>query len=254
MSRFFIDRPIFAWVLALVLMLAGSIEIFLMPKAQYPSIAAPQITITATYPGGSAETVADTVIRPILQHMNGLDGLEYISSTAQSNGSMKIDLTFDQGTDPNIAQVQVQNKLSLAESGSAAEVSQRGHECQQGVQELLADHRRWSRPITACPRADIADYIASQHAGPDQPRSPASATYTLFGSEYAMRIWLDPDKLIQIRADGHRRDERDPGAERAGSGRRAGRPARQCAGPAARRHRSSGHPHEHARGSSRIFC
>ena len=116
MSRFFIDRPIFAWVLGLVLMLAGGIEIFLLPVAQFPSIAAPQISITVTYPGASAQAVADTVVQPILQQMSALDGLEYIASSTQSDGSMEIDLTFVQGTDPNIAQVQVQNKLSLAEA------------------------------------------------------------------------------------------------------------------------------------------
>ena len=94
MSRFFIDRPVFAWVLGLILMLFGGIEIFKLPVAQYPSIAAPQISITVTYPGASAQTVADTVVRPILQQMSGLDGLEYISSSTQANGSMEIDLTF----------------------------------------------------------------------------------------------------------------------------------------------------------------
>ena len=124
MSHFFIDRPVFAWVLGLVLMLAGGIEILLLPVAQFPSIAPPQISITTTYPGASPQAVADTVVQPILQRMSGLDGLEYISSSAQSDETMEIDLTFAQGTDPNIAQVQVLNKLSLAEASLPAAVTQ----------------------------------------------------------------------------------------------------------------------------------
>src|SRR5258707_5763438 len=114
MSRFFIDRPIFAWVLGLVLMLLGGIEVFLLPVAQFPSIAAPQISITVAYPGASAQTVTDTVVRPILQQMSGLDGLEYKSSSAQSDRTMEIDLTFIQRTDRNICQVQGQIKRSLS--------------------------------------------------------------------------------------------------------------------------------------------
>ena len=195
MSRFFIDRPIFAWVLALVLMLAGSIEIFLMPKAQYPSIAAPQITITATYPGGSAQTVADTVIRPILQHMNGLDGLEYISSSAQSNGSMEIDLTFAQGTDPNIAEVQVLNKLSLANPDLPPEVAQGG----LNISKAAKSHFLIMGLVStdgSMSSSDIADYIASHMQDP-LTRISGIGSFNLFGSEYAMRIWIDPDKLYK---------------------------------------------------------
>ena len=119
MSRFFIDRPIFAWVLGLVLILAGGIEISQLPISQYPEIAPPAVNITATYSGADAETVANTVVRPILQQMSGLDGLEYIDSTSESDGVVTITLTFKQGTDPNIAQVQVQDKLQLAEADTA---------------------------------------------------------------------------------------------------------------------------------------
>ncbi|HUM09245.1 MAG TPA: efflux RND transporter permease subunit [Acidocella sp.] len=196
MSRFFIDRPIFAWVLALVLMLAGGIEIFLMPKAQYPAIAAPQITISATYPGASAQTVADTMIRPILQHMNGLDGLEYISSSAESNGSMEIDLTFAQGTDANIAEVQVLNKLSLANPDLPPEVVQGGLNISKSAKShflimalVSTDHTMSS--------SDIADYIASHMQDP-LTRISGIGSFNLFGSEYAMRIWLDPDKLYKF--------------------------------------------------------
>src|SRR6201992_3337817 len=114
MSRFFIDRPIFAWVLAIVLMLAGVVAVFTLPIAQYPSIAPPAVSITVTYPGASAETVQSTVVQVIEQQLSGLDHLLYFSSESDKDGSITITLTFEQGTSPDIAQVQVQNKLSLA--------------------------------------------------------------------------------------------------------------------------------------------
>jgi multidrug efflux pump len=195
MSRFFIDRPIFAWVLGLVLMLAGAIEIFLLPVAQFPSIAAPQVSITVVYPGASAQTVQDTVIQPILQQMSGLDGLEYIASTARADGSTEIDFTFVQGTDPNIAQVQVQNNLSLAEALLPAVVTQQGIKVKKSVKNfmlvvaLVSTDGSMSGP-------DISDYIAS-HLQDPLTRIPGVGDFTLFGSEYAMRIWLDPDKLYK---------------------------------------------------------
>jgi multidrug efflux pump len=195
MSRFFIDRPIFAWVLGLVLMLGGGIEIFRLPVAQYPSIAAPQISITVTYPGASAQTVADTVVRPILQQMSGLDGLEYVASSTQSSGAMEIDLTFIQGTDPNIAQVQVQNKLSLAEANLPTEVTQQGIKVNKSVKNfmLIVGLVSTDGSMSA---ADLNDYVASNLQDP-LTRVSGVGDFTLFGSEYAMRIWLDPDKLYK---------------------------------------------------------
>ena len=114
MSRFFIDRPIFAWVIALMIMLVGSLAILNLPINQYPNIAAPAIGISVNYPGASAQTVQDTVVQVIEQQLNGLDNLRYISSESNSDGSMSITATFDQGTDADTAQVQVQNKLQLA--------------------------------------------------------------------------------------------------------------------------------------------
>ena len=114
MSKFFIDRPIFAWVIALVIMLAGGLSILSLPVNQYPAIAPPAIAVQVSYPGASAETVQDTVVQVIEQQMNGIDNLRYISSESNSDGSMTITVTFEQGTDPDIAQVQVQNKLQLA--------------------------------------------------------------------------------------------------------------------------------------------
>lgn len=195
MSRFFINRPIFAWVLALVLMMAGAIEITQLPIAQYPSIAPPAISISANYAGASAETVANTVIRPILQQMSGLDGLEYIDSTAESNGSVSITLTFKQGTDPNIAQVQVQNKLSLAEATLPSEVTTTGINVRKAEKNYMLFFALVSTDGSMS-RSDIADYIAS-HIEDPITRVPGVGDYTLFGSEYAMRIWLNPDKLYQ---------------------------------------------------------
>lgn len=195
MSRFFVDRPVFAWVLSLVVMLAGGMMLFLLPVAQYPDIAAPRIAITVTYPGASAQTVSDTVVRPILQQMSGLDGLQYISSNTQSNGSMEIDLTFIQGTDPNIAQMQVQNKLSLAEASLPTEVTKQGIVVSKAVMNymLIIGVISTDGSMSA---ADISDYIASNIKDP-LTRVSGVGQCELFGSEYAMRIWLDPDKLFK---------------------------------------------------------
>ena len=195
MSRFFINRPIFAWVIGIVIMLAGALEILQLPISQFPTIAPPQISVTVTYPGASAETVADTVVRPILQVMSGLDGLEYISATAQANGSMEIDLTFTQGTNPDIAQVQVQNKVSLAESTLPSEVTQQGITIQKSTKNymLIVGLVSTNGTMTA---QDISDYIASNIENP-LTRIPGVGDYQLFGSEYAMRIWVDPEKLYK---------------------------------------------------------
>jgi multidrug efflux pump len=195
MSRFFIDRPVFAWVLGLVLMLMGTIAIYVLPIAQFPSIAAPQVSITVIYPGASAQTVQDTVVQPILQQMSGLDGLEYIASSTQADGSMEIDLTFVQGTDPNIAQVQVQNNLSLAEAQLPAVVNQQGIKVKKSVRNYMLIVGLISADNTMS-AADISDYIAS-HLQDPLSRLPGVGDTTLFGTEYAMRIWLDPDKLYK---------------------------------------------------------
>jgi multidrug efflux pump len=195
MSRFFIDRPVFAWVLALVLMLCGVIEIFQMPIAQYPSIAPPQISVSGSYAGASAQTVTDTVVRPILQQMNGLDGLEYISASTQSNGTFEVDLTFVQGTDPNIAQVQVQNKLSLAEPNIPSEVQSEGLRVTKATKNYMLIIGLVSSDASMS-SFDIADYIAS-HLQDPLTRVSGVGDFTLFGSEYAMRIWMDPGKLFK---------------------------------------------------------
>lgn len=126
MAKFFIDRPVFAWVIAIVLMMAGALSILSLPVAQYPNIAPPAISINVTYPGASAQTVQDTVVQVIEQQMNGIDNLQYISSESNSDGSMSITLTFSQGTNPDTAQVQVQNKLAVAQPLLPLEVQQQG--------------------------------------------------------------------------------------------------------------------------------
>ncbi len=195
MSAFFIDRPVFAWVIGLILMLVGGVEIFQLPIAQYPTIAPPQIAVTVSYPGASAQTVADTVVRPIEQQMSGLDGLEYISSTGEASGAMEIDLTFKQGTDVNIAQVQVQNKLSLAEATLPSEVTQQGIRVTKATKNFMMVVGFISSDGSMNAQ-DIADYIASNIQDP-LTRITGVGDFTLFGSEYAMRIWLDPGKLYK---------------------------------------------------------
>lgn len=126
MAKFFIDRPIFAWVIAIILMMAGALAIWNLPVAQYPTIAPPSVVISANYPGADAKTVQNSVTQIIEQNMNGIDNLMYMSSTSDSSGSASVTLTFQSGTDPDIAQVQVQNKLQLAMPLLPQEVQQQG--------------------------------------------------------------------------------------------------------------------------------
>ena len=137
LSRFFVNRPIFAWVIAITIMLAGALAIFNLPVSQYPNIAPPQVRITATYPGASAETMSRTVTQVIEQNMTGLDGLIYMSSNSDSTGRMTITLTFVAGTNPDIAQVQVQNKLSMAEPTLPDTVRQLGVQVQKSSASFL---------------------------------------------------------------------------------------------------------------------
>ncbi|TLX53513.1 hydrophobe/amphiphile efflux-1 family RND transporter [Stutzerimonas nosocomialis] len=193
MSRFFIDRPIFAWVIALVIMLAGGLSILSLPVNQYPSIAAPAVGIAVNYPGASAQTVQDTVVQVIEQQLNGLDGLRYISSESNADGSMSITVTFDQGTNPDIAQVQVQNKLQLATPLLPQEVQQQGIRVTKAVRNFLVVIGVVSTDGSMDQR-DLADYIVSNMQDPIS-RTKGVGDFQVFGSQYAMRIWLDPAKL-----------------------------------------------------------
>ncbi|MBB1608218.1 MULTISPECIES: efflux RND transporter permease subunit [unclassified Pseudomonas] len=193
MSKFFIDRPIFAWVIALVIMLAGGLSILSLPVNQYPAIAPPAIAIQVSYPGASAETVQDTVVQVIEQQMNGLDHLRYISSESNADGSMTITVTFDQGTSPDIAQVQVQNKLQLATPLLPQEVQQQGIRVTKAVKNFLMVVGIVSEDGSLT-KEDLSNYIVSNIQDP-LSRTAGVGDFQVFGSQYAMRIWLDPAKL-----------------------------------------------------------
>ncbi len=194
MAKFFIDRPVFAWVIAIVLMLVGTLSILKLPVAQYPEIAPPSISISVTYPGASAKTVQDTVVQVIEQQMNGLDHLEYVSSESNSDGSMTITLTFAQGTNPDTAQVQVQNKLALAQPLLPQEVQRQGIRVTKATKNFLIVAGFVSTDGSMS-KDDLGDYVASYIQDPIS-RTPGVGDFQLFGSQYAMRIWLDPDKLL----------------------------------------------------------
>jgi multidrug efflux pump len=193
LSRFFIDRPIFAWVLACVLMLAGILAIRQLPVSQYPSIAPPAVSITVTYPGASAETVQSTVVQVIEQQLSGIDNLLYFSSESDKDGSMTITLNFQQGTNADIAQVQVQNKLQLAVPLLPLEVQQGGLRVAKSNKNILIFCAFVSMDDSMT-SADIADFVASTIQDPVS-RTAGVGDIQLFGSQYAMRIWMDPAKL-----------------------------------------------------------
>ncbi|MES2870783.1 MAG: efflux RND transporter permease subunit [Pseudomonadota bacterium] len=193
MSKFFIDRPIFAWVIALVIMLVGALSILKLPINQYPSIAPPAISIAVTYPGASAQTVQDTVVQVIEQQLNGIDHLRYVSSESNSDGSMSITATFEQGTDPDTAQVQVQNKLNLATPLLPQEVQQQGIRVTKAVKNFLMVIGVVSEN-GSMNKDDLSNYIVSNMQDPIS-RTEGVGDFQVFGAQYAMRIWLDPAKL-----------------------------------------------------------
>ncbi|WP_336213088.1 efflux RND transporter permease subunit [Enterobacter sp. P82] len=194
MSNFFISRPIFAWVIAIVLMLAGGLSILKLPVSQYPTIAPPAVQITASYPGADAKTVEDTVTQVIEQKMNGLDGLMYMSSNSDAMGNATVTLTFKNGTDPDIAQVQVQNKLQLAMPLLPATVQSMGINVQKASSSFLMVVGFTGEKGSALTQADLADYVASTVQDPIS-RTQGVGQVQLFGAQYAMRVWLDPNKL-----------------------------------------------------------
>jgi hydrophobe/amphiphile efflux-1 (HAE1) family protein len=197
MARFFIDRPVFAWVIAIVIMVSGVLAIRTLPIAQYPKIAPPQIAITAAYPGASAKTLEDSVTQVIEQRLSGIDHLRYVESTSDSAGNVAITITFDAGTNPDIAQVQVQNKLALATPLLPQEVQQLGVTVTKSVRNflLVLGFRSTDGSMTA---DDIGDFVASQIQDP-LSRVPGVGEIQSFGTQHAMRIWLDPDKLNNYR-------------------------------------------------------
>jgi multidrug efflux pump len=193
MSRFFIDRPIFAWVIALFILVLGAVAVKQLPVAQYPSVAPPSIVVTAVYPGASAQTLEDSVISIIEQEMNGSPGLIYMESVCQANGSGTLTLSFEPGTDPALAQVDVQNRLSRAAPRLPAAVTQQGVRVDKArgnflMFTILSSDRGQYDPVA------LGDY-AARAVLPEIQRIPGVGQAQLFGTERAMRIWVDPAKL-----------------------------------------------------------
>ncbi|NTW99608.1 MAG: efflux RND transporter permease subunit, partial [Geobacteraceae bacterium] len=193
MPKFFINRPIFAWVIAIMVMLAGLLAIKNLPVSQYPPIAPPQITINAVYPGASAQTVQDTVTQVVEQKLNGIDNLIYMSSTSDSAGAVAINLTFKAGTDPNIAQVQVQNKLQLAVPLLPQIVQRSGIQVVKSTRNFLLIVGLTSED-GSMGRNELTDYAVS-NVQDIVSRVEGVGELQVFGSQNAMRIWLNPTKL-----------------------------------------------------------
>ncbi|HBY6030737.1 TPA: efflux RND transporter permease subunit [Klebsiella pneumoniae] len=192
-SRFFVRRPVFAWVIAILIMLAGVLAIRTLPVGQYPDVAPPAVKISATYTGASAETLENSVTQVIEQQLTGLDHLLYFSSTSSSDGSVSITVTFEQGTDPDTAQVQVQNKVQQAESRLPSEVQQSGvtvEKSQSSFLLILAVYDKTNRATSS----DISDWLVSNMQDP-LARVEGVGSLQVFGAEYAMRVWMDPTKL-----------------------------------------------------------
>src|SRR5436190_19397940 len=194
MAQFFIDRPIFAWVIALFILVMGGVSIKQLPIAQYPSVAPPSIVVTAVYPGASAQTLEDSVISVIEQEMNGSPGLIYLESTSQANGVGQITLTFESGTSVDFAQVDVQNRLSRAAPRLPSAVTQQGVRIDKARSNFLLFVMISSKNPAYDPVA-LGDY-AARNIVPELLRVPGVGQAILFGTERAMRIWVDPAKLV----------------------------------------------------------
>ncbi|MCC4589527.1 efflux RND transporter permease subunit [Xanthomonas campestris pv. cannae] len=194
MARFFIDRPIFAWVIAIVITLAGALSILSLPLEQYPNIAPPSINVSATYTGASAETVQNSVTQILEQQMTGLDHLLYMTSSSSSAGSASITLTFESGTDPDTAQVQVQNKVSQGEAMLPEAVQSNGVTVTKSMGSSMFMVLAFTSEDGSMDSTDIGDYMVSTLQDPIS-RLDGVGGVNVFGSEYSMRIWLDPEKL-----------------------------------------------------------
>ncbi|MES2337524.1 MAG: multidrug efflux RND transporter permease subunit [Pseudomonadota bacterium] len=192
-SRIFIDRPIFAWVIAIIIMLAGVGAIMSLPIAQYPDVAPPQVNIRATYPGASAETLENSVTQVLEQQLTGIDGLLYFTSSSSSRGQVTISATFDKGTDPDIAQVQVQNSVQQAISRLPQQVQQQGLRVTKSNPDFLMIVAVYDETDKRS-NADVSDYLVS-NLQDGLGRVPGVGESNVFGSQYAMRIWLDPARL-----------------------------------------------------------
>ncbi|MBN9663868.1 MAG: efflux RND transporter permease subunit [Acidobacteria bacterium] len=196
MSRFFLHRPVFAWVIAIAMMLAGVLAIYNLPISQYPPIAPPSISVRAVYPGATAKTVEDSVVQIIEQKMTGLDKMLYISATSDSAGSASLELTFAPGTDPDLAWSKVQNKLQLAMPMLPEVVQRQGVTVSKSTRNYLMLVGLISEN-SSLDNNDLNDYAISQ-IQPSLARVPGVGEVEAFGSQYAMRVWLDPDRLTQF--------------------------------------------------------
>ncbi|MCU0913927.1 MAG: efflux RND transporter permease subunit [Planctomycetes bacterium] len=193
LSRFFLERPVFAWVIAIILMVAGGLAIYTLPISQYPPIAPPSIAISAFYPGASAETVENSVTQIIEQKMTGFDRMLYLSATSDSSGSSRVELTFAPGTDPDLAWAQVQNKLQLARASLPEVVQRAGIRVSKSTRNYLLMVGLVSQD-ESLDGDDLRDY-AQSNIEKVLSRVPGVGEVEVFGSQYAMRIWLNPDKL-----------------------------------------------------------
>ncbi|MEO5917390.1 MAG: efflux RND transporter permease subunit [Luteolibacter sp.] len=194
MARFFIDRPVFAWVISILICLLGGIAITQLPVAQYPSVAPPSISITANYAGASAETLSDTVTSVIEQQLNGIDNLLYMSSASDANGTAVITLYFKPGTNPDVAQVQVQNKVQLATPSLPQTVQQQGVVVAKATRNFMM-FIALSTDDGSMDAIGLGNYLASNVLDPIR-RVQGVGEVIQFGTQYAMRVWLDPGKLV----------------------------------------------------------
>ena len=197
MAHFFIDRPVFSWVIAIIIMLAGGLSILTLPVSQYPNIAPPSVTIQASYPGANAKTLEDSVTQIVEQKMTGLDGLLYMDSTSDSFGNASVTLTFDAGTDPDIAQMQVQNKLQLAMPLLPDVVQQQGLQVTKSLSDILMVLAFISTDGSK-DNSDLGDFLVTTVRDP-LSRVEGVGDVQVFGGQYSMRIWLDPAKLVAYR-------------------------------------------------------
>ncbi|WP_174290840.1 efflux RND transporter permease subunit [Sphingomonas bacterium] len=194
LSRIFIDRPIFAWVIAIIIMLAGVGAIIGLPVAQYPDVAPPQVTVRATYPGANAQTVQDSVTQVIEQSLTGIDGLLYFQSQSSSNGTVVITVTFNKGVNPDIAQVQVQNQVQQALARLPQQVQSQGLIVKKSNPDFLLVVGLYDASDQT-DSGDVSDYLVS-HLQDQLGRTKGVGDTNVFGAQYAMRVWLDPNKLL----------------------------------------------------------
>src|SRR3954462_6822569 len=193
MARFFIDRPVFAWVVSILIMVLGGLAITQLPVAQYPSVAPPSVSVTANYAGASAETLQETVTSVIEQQLNGIDNLLYMSSSSDASGLSTVTLFFLPGTNPDVAQVQVQNKVQLATPSLPQTVQQQGVVVAKATRNFMMFFTL-STVNDSLDEIELGNYIASSVLDPIR-RVSGVGEANMFGSQYAMRVWLNPEKL-----------------------------------------------------------